>query len=131
VTTLASNIPVGEACIGEYVTFTCITTSYSLRWTVTTQLSTIQPKIVSFRNDDPLGDPINIRDSELDLRFELVSFVASPVTLTSILVARANAVLDYGTIACRATSLQTLVFRILSGELQYRPCIKQCHAIDV
>ena len=116
VTTLESNVPVDEACIGEYITFNCTTTDYSLRWTVTTQRSTIRPKTVSFRSDDPLGNPINIREGELDLQFELASFVANPVTLTSILVARASAVLNHGIIDCRATSLQTLVVRLLSGE---------------
>jgi hypothetical protein len=113
VTNLKSNIPEGEACIGEYVTFTCTTTSFSLRWIVRTQSSTKQQ---FFHSDEPPRTTINVRDSGLELRFELVSFMANPINLTSILVARANAVLDHGTIECRATSIETLTFRILSGE---------------
>ena len=107
-------MPEGEACIGEYVTFTCTTTSFSLRWTVHAQSSIT--KTQSFHSDEPPGNPIDVSDSGLELRFELVSFTVNPVNLTSILVARANAVLDRGTIECRATSTETLPFRILFGE---------------
>ena len=114
VTSLRSNImPEGEACIGEYVTFTCTTTSFSLRWIVRAQSST---KTQFFHNDQALGTTINVRDSGLELRFKLVSFTVNPVNLTSILVARATAVLDRGTIECRATSTEILPFRILYGE---------------
>ena len=113
VTNLKSNMPEDEACIGEYVTFTCTTTSFSLRWIVRAQSSTKQQ---FFHSDQALGTTINVRDSGLELRFELVSFTVNPVNLTSILVARANAVLDHGTIECRATSTETLPFRILYGE---------------
>ena len=113
VTNLKSNIPEGEACIGEYVTFTCMTTSFSLRWIVRAQFSTKQK---FFYSDQAPGTTINVRDAGLELRFELVSFTVNPMNLTSILVARANAVLDRGTIKCRATSTETLPFRILSSE---------------
>lgn len=113
VTNLKSNMPESEACIGEHVTFTCTTTSYSLRWTVRAQSST---KTQSFHSGEPPGTTINIRGSGLELRFELASFTVNPVNLTSILVARASAVLDHGTIECRATSTETLPFRILYGE---------------
>ena len=107
-------MPEGEACVGEYVTFTCTTTSFSLRWIVRAQSSTKQQ---FFHGDQALGTTIYVRDGELELRFELVSFTVNPVNLTSILVARATAVLDRGTIECRATSTKTLPFRILSSEL--------------
>ena len=113
VTYLKSNMPEGEACTGEYVTFTCTTTSFSLRWIVRAQSSTKQK---FFYSDQALGTTINVRDSGFELRFELVSFTVNPVNLTSILVARATAVLDRGTIECRATSTEALPFRILYGE---------------
>ena len=119
VTNLRSNIimPEGEACIGEYVTFTCTTTSFSLRWVVHAyDQSSTKTVTQFFHNDQALGTTINVRDGGFELRFELVSFTVNPVNLTSILVARASAVLDRGTIKCRATSTETLPFRILYGE---------------
>jgi hypothetical protein len=116
-------MPEGEACIGEYVTFTCTTTSFSLRWTVRAQSYT---KEQFFHSDQAPGTTINVRDSGFVLRFEVVSFTGNPVNLTSILVARASAVLDHGTIKCRATSTETLTFRILSSE-QMAVSISQIH----
>ena len=109
-------MPEGEACVGEYVTFTCTTTSFNLRWIVLAQSSTKQ---LFFHSDQALGTTIIVRDSGLELRLELVSFTVNPVNLTSILVARATAALDRGTIECRATSIETLPFRILYGEQKY------------
>ena len=113
-TNLESNVPEGDACIGEYVTFTCTTNSFSLRWIVNTQSSTNKEQF--FYSDQQPGTTINVTDSGLELRFKLVSFIANPVNLTSTLVVRASAELDHGTIQCRATSTETHSFRILSGE---------------
>ena len=117
VTNLESDMPDGDACIGEYVTFICTTTTFSLRWTVRAQSSTVIEQQYFHSGQQP-GTTINAtdRNSGLELRFKLVSFIANPVNLTSTLVARVSAVLDQGTIECRATSTKTLPFRILSGE---------------
>ena len=108
-------MPDGDVCIGEYVTFICTTTTFSLRWTVRSQSSTMI-KQQFFHSEQQPGTTINVTDSGLELRFELVSFTVNPANLTSTLVARASAELDHGTIECTATSTETLPFRILSGE---------------
>ena len=125
-TQLNSSIPGVEACIGEDVIFICSTSSYNLRWTVRLLSSTILPKVVAFRSSDTPGVPIHTNENGLQLRFELTSFVANPINLTSTLIAYASEVLDYASIECAASSSETLIFRILSREY----ACAQLHALQ-
>lgn len=113
VTQLKCSIPEVEACVGENVTFTCSTTTRSLRWTITLQNLAIRPKVVAFRSSDIAGTQISINDNGLRLHF---SFVANPLNLTSTFIVHASEALDYASIECHASSTELLTFRILTGE---------------
>ena len=99
----------GFACVGEDVTFSCVTSSFILIWTVTTTDRTIGPRTRLFHISDNPGKSVLESTDHFHLRFELLSNADG--ILNSTLIAHTSTVLQNAVISCEGESTQSLVLR--------------------